>query len=43
MAELRDRKGYVHGDEGMAALHDHYYPDWMDFGRRSAEESVDAV
>ncbi|XP_074893050.1 gastrin/cholecystokinin-like peptide [Buteo buteo] len=41
--ELRDRKGYVHGDEGMAALHDHYYPDWMDFGRRSAEESVDAV
>ncbi|KAM9255090.1 gastrin/cholecystokinin-like peptide [Cariama cristata] len=42
-SELSDRKGYVHGDEGMEALHDHYYPDWMDFGRRSAEDSVDAV
>ncbi|XP_050768038.1 gastrin/cholecystokinin-like peptide [Gymnogyps californianus] len=39
--ELSNRKGY--GDEGMEALHDHYYPDWMDFGRRSAEDSVDAV
>ncbi|XP_042643237.1 gastrin/cholecystokinin-like peptide [Tyto alba] len=39
--ELSDRKGY--GDEGMEALHDHYYPDWMDFGRRSAEGSVDAA
>ncbi|NXK14264.1 ANTR protein, partial [Herpetotheres cachinnans] len=42
-AELSDRKGYIHGDKGMEALHDHYYPDWMDFGRRSAEDSVDAV
>ncbi|NWR63330.1 ANTR protein, partial [Bucorvus abyssinicus] len=42
-AELSDRKGYVHGDKGMEALHDHYYPDWMDFGRRSAEDPVDAV
>ncbi|NXG88687.1 ANTR protein, partial [Stercorarius parasiticus] len=42
-AELSDPKGYVHGDEEMQALHDHYYPDWMDFGRRSAEDSVDAV
>ncbi|KAM6042968.1 gastrin/cholecystokinin-like peptide [Theristicus caerulescens] len=41
--ELSDRKGYVHGDEGMEALHDHYYPDWMDFGRRSAEDSADAA
>ncbi|NXE14157.1 ANTR protein, partial [Lophotis ruficrista] len=41
--ELGEHKGYVHGDEGMQALHDHYYPDWMDFGRRSAEDSVDAV
>ncbi|NXS67370.1 ANTR protein, partial [Pandion haliaetus] len=38
-AELSDRKDYMHGDEGMTALHDHYYPDWMDFGRRSAEEA----
>ncbi|NXS41738.1 ANTR protein, partial [Balaeniceps rex] len=42
-AELSDRKGYVHGDAGMEALHDHYYPDWMDFGRRSAEDSADAA
>ncbi|NXE78934.1 ANTR protein, partial [Cochlearius cochlearius] len=41
--ELGDRKGYVHGGEGMEALHDHYYPDWMDFGRRSAEDSADAA
>ncbi|XP_014814564.1 PREDICTED: gastrin/cholecystokinin-like peptide [Calidris pugnax] len=40
--ELRDPKGSVPRDEGMDALHDHYYPDWMDFGRRSAEDSVDA-
>ncbi|NXI92861.1 ANTR protein, partial [Psophia crepitans] len=33
--ELSDHKGY--GGEGSEALHDHYYPDWMDFGRRSAE------
>ncbi|NXI48106.1 ANTR protein, partial [Galbula dea] len=31
----------VHGDKGTEDLHDHYYPDWMDFGRRSAEDSVD--
>ncbi|NXW07009.1 ANTR protein, partial [Fregetta grallaria] len=41
--ELSDHKGYVHRDEGMEALHDHYYPDWMDFGRRSAEDSADAA
>ncbi|NXF57285.1 ANTR protein, partial [Ciccaba nigrolineata] len=41
--ELSDRKGYVHGDEGTEALHDHYYPDWMDFGRRSAEDAGDAA
>ncbi|NXP43590.1 ANTR protein, partial [Heliornis fulica] len=41
--ELSDHKGYVHGDEGSEALHDHYYPDWMDFGRRSAEGSDDAA
>ncbi|NWI62142.1 ANTR protein, partial [Todus mexicanus] len=40
-AELSDHKGY--GDEGTEALHDHYYPDWMDFGRRSAELSADAA
>ncbi|XP_010201730.2 gastrin/cholecystokinin-like peptide [Colius striatus] len=43
LAELRDLKGYMHGDKGMEALHDHYYPDWMDFGRRSTEDSADAV
>ncbi|XP_010188055.1 PREDICTED: gastrin/cholecystokinin-like peptide [Mesitornis unicolor] len=41
--ELGDHKGYVHGDEGMEALHDHFYPDWMDFGRRSAEDAGDAA
>lgn len=39
-AELRDRKGFVQGDEGDEALHDHFYPDWMDFGRRSSEDSA---
>ncbi|KAM9368862.1 gastrin/cholecystokinin-like peptide [Phaethornis superciliosus] len=42
-AELGDHKGYVHGDEGTEALYDHYYPDWMDFGRRSTEDGADAV
>ncbi|XP_074783214.1 gastrin/cholecystokinin-like peptide [Athene noctua] len=41
LTELSDRKGYLHGDE--EALHDHYYPDWMDFGRRSAEGAGDAA
>ncbi|NXT90038.1 ANTR protein, partial [Anhinga rufa] len=41
--ELSNRKGYMHGDEGTEALHDHYYPDWMDFGRRSAENLANAV
>ncbi|NXP13116.1 ANTR protein, partial [Thinocorus orbignyianus] len=41
LAELRDPQGYMHGDKGMEALHDHYYSDWMDFGRRSTEDSVD--
>ncbi|NXG53369.1 ANTR protein, partial [Psilopogon haemacephalus] len=39
--ELRDHRGY--GDEGAEALYDHYYPAWMDFGRRSAEDSGDAA
>ncbi|KAM9215087.1 gastrin/cholecystokinin-like peptide [Leptosomus discolor] len=43
LTELSNHKGYVHGDEGAEALHDHYYPDWMDFGRRSAEDSASAV
>ncbi|NXO64642.1 ANTR protein, partial [Phainopepla nitens] len=37
LTELNKHKAFVHEDEGMEALHDHYYPDWMDFGRRSAE------
>ncbi|NXL89452.1 ANTR protein, partial [Alectura lathami] len=41
-AELSDRKGFVQGNEGMEALHEHFYPDWMDFGRRSTEDSADA-
>ncbi|XP_023798254.1 gastrin/cholecystokinin-like peptide [Cyanistes caeruleus] len=43
LAELNKHKAFVHGDEGMEALHDHYYPDWMDFGRRSAEDEAGAV
>ncbi|NWW77442.1 ANTR protein, partial [Climacteris rufus] len=38
LTELNKHKAFVHEDEGMEALHDHYYPDWMDFGRRSAED-----
>ncbi|XP_071584788.1 gastrin/cholecystokinin-like peptide isoform X2 [Heliangelus exortis] len=41
--ELGEHKGSVHWDEGTEALHDHYYPDWMDFGRRSAQDGADAV
>ncbi|XP_062451886.1 gastrin/cholecystokinin-like peptide [Rhea pennata] len=41
LAELSTQQGYVHGAE---VLHDHYYyPDWMDFGRRSAEDSSAAA
>ncbi|XP_068775271.1 gastrin/cholecystokinin-like peptide [Struthio camelus] len=42
LAELSSQPGYLHGDAGAEALHDHYYyyPDWMDFGRRSAEDSA---
>lgn len=43
LAELNKHKAFVHEDEGMEALHDHYYPDWMDFGRRSAEDELGAV
>ncbi|NXN18189.1 ANTR protein, partial [Indicator maculatus] len=39
--ELGDHKGY--GEEGTEVLYDHYYPAWMDFGRRSAEDSGDAA
>ncbi|NWQ84214.1 ANTR protein, partial [Columbina picui] len=35
--------GHMHGDKGTEALHDHFYPDWMDFGRRSAEDSGEAA
>ncbi|NWT73067.1 ANTR protein, partial [Prunella himalayana] len=43
LTELNEHKAFVHEDEGMEALHDHYYPDWMDFGRRSAEDEAGAV
>ncbi|NWV87594.1 ANTR protein, partial [Machaerirhynchus nigripectus] len=43
LTELNDHKAFVHEDEGMEALHDHYYPDWMDFGRRSAEDEAGAA
>ncbi|KAM6295647.1 gastrin/cholecystokinin-like peptide [Aegotheles albertisi] len=43
LTELSNHKGYVHGDEGAEALHDHFYPDWMDFGRRSAEDPAGAA
>lgn len=33
----------MHGDKGAEALHEHFYPDWMDFGRRSAEDSAEAA
>ncbi|NXY08041.1 ANTR protein, partial [Pteruthius melanotis] len=42
LTELNNHKAFVHEDEGMEALHDHYYPDWMDFGRRSAEDEAGA-
>ncbi|XP_065605255.1 gastrin/cholecystokinin-like peptide [Cyrtonyx montezumae] len=42
-AELSDRKGFVQGNGGAEALQDHFYPDWMDFGRRSTEDAADAV
>ncbi|XP_054032569.1 gastrin/cholecystokinin-like peptide [Dryobates pubescens] len=37
-AELGVHKGF--GDEGMEELYDHYYPAWMDFGRRSAGDAA---
>ncbi|NWX37313.1 ANTR protein, partial [Notiomystis cincta] len=40
LTELNNHKAFVHEDEGLEALHDHYYPDWMDFGRRSAEDEA---
>ncbi|NWU12549.1 ANTR protein, partial [Cephalopterus ornatus] len=43
LTELNNHKGFVHEDEGMEALHEHYYPDWMDFGRRSTEDTADAA
>ncbi|XP_057241882.1 gastrin/cholecystokinin-like peptide [Malurus melanocephalus] len=43
LTELNNHKAFVHEDEGMEALHDHYYPDWMDFGRRSAEDEAGAA
>ncbi|NXP17546.1 ANTR protein, partial [Scytalopus superciliaris] len=42
LTELNKNKGFVHEDEGTEALHEHYYPDWMDFGRRSAEDVASA-
>ncbi|NWZ14946.1 ANTR protein, partial [Agelaius phoeniceus] len=43
LTELNKHKAFVHEDEGLEALHDHFYPDWMDFGRRSAEDEDGAV
>ncbi|NXL77617.1 ANTR protein, partial [Leptocoma aspasia] len=43
LTELNKHKAFVHEDEGMEALHDHFYPDWMDFGRRSAEDEAGAA
>ncbi|XP_009068507.1 PREDICTED: gastrin/cholecystokinin-like peptide [Acanthisitta chloris] len=43
LTELNNHKDYVQGVEGVEALHDYYYPDWMDFGRRSAEDAANAV
>ncbi|NXG05942.1 ANTR protein, partial [Sakesphorus luctuosus] len=43
LTELNNHKGFVHEDEGLEALHEHYYPDWMDFGRRSAEDVADTA
>ncbi|NWI97390.1 ANTR protein, partial [Pitta sordida] len=40
LTELNKQEAFVQGDEGMEALHEHYYPDWMDFGRRSAEDAA---
>ncbi|XP_025070301.1 gastrin/cholecystokinin-like peptide [Alligator sinensis] len=34
-AELANQENYWHEDD---ALHDHDYPGWMDFGRRSIED-----
>ncbi|NXH47541.1 ANTR protein, partial [Dicaeum eximium] len=43
LTELNKHEAFVHQDEGMEALHDHFYPDWMDFGRRSAEDEAGAA
>ncbi|NWI39489.1 ANTR protein, partial [Picathartes gymnocephalus] len=43
LTELNKHKAFVHEDQGMEALHDHFYPDWMDFGRRSAENEAGAA
>ncbi|XP_021233786.1 gastrin/cholecystokinin-like peptide [Numida meleagris] len=36
-------KGFVQGNGEAEALHDHFYPDWMDFGRRSTGDEADAA
>ncbi|XP_053870477.1 gastrin/cholecystokinin-like peptide [Malaclemys terrapin pileata] len=38
-AELANREGNWHEDAALRPLHDHDYPGWMDFGRRSLSES----
>ncbi|NWS78761.1 ANTR protein, partial [Crotophaga sulcirostris] len=38
---LGDHQGYEQGAGG--ALQEHYYPDWLDFGRRSVEDAADAA
>ncbi|NXM71110.1 ANTR protein, partial [Serilophus lunatus] len=43
LTELNKHEGFVHEDEGVEALHEHYYPDWMDFGRRSAQDAAGAA
>uniref|UniRef100_A0A8D0HCR7 Gastrin/cholecystokinin peptide hormone domain-containing protein n=1 Tax=Sphenodon punctatus TaxID=8508 RepID=A0A8D0HCR7_SPHPU len=37
--ELASKDGSWHGKD--AAVHPHDYPNWMDFGRRSSEDSDD--
>ncbi|XP_032644877.1 gastrin [Chelonoidis abingdonii] len=42
-AELANREGHWHEDDALRSLHDHDYPGWMDFGRRSLSESDEAA
>ncbi|XP_050791205.1 gastrin/cholecystokinin-like peptide [Gopherus flavomarginatus] len=42
-AELANREGHWHEDDALRSPHDHDYPGWMDFGRRSLPESDEAA